>query len=854
MARVTASPHPPCRPRRWAWWLAALLAALLGLALLCGGDPGQAGGAQGGGLLLPPGGRALLEPWPEGWTRAELRLECAPGQDCARLTAQAGPDAPWASPQDRGTGQVRLDLRRPEGQAWRVEVRNPGPQALEVRRWRAVNYAAVNSAPPRLALLLGPPAGGAGQALVGALALALLATPALAQWWRGGRPRGSWLLWGAAGPALAALALALFLWAAGYHLVLAWEGLALLGLPGLALALARRPLAAILLGLGAVWALLLTTVLGVGLPPAWFGPPLVGQLHYTYTCGLTALAHGLLLWGLRRRRPAWLSPGQHPVLASLLWVAAPCLLLYLSNGYTVYGGDTTYNGLLAIRLLWGHGLHYDQAWVAAHSGWGLIEAGEGFLPTYPMGPGFLGLPTALIQRLLGGGPEHLLAAWNQKVTASWVAACAAMVMFQLVHRLGGRVGWAALLTAAFALGSSQLGISAATLWQHGPTALCLVLGLYCLLRGLAEDDPRWLALAGLPLGFLPVLRTQAVLFHLAGLAVVALHRPRVLPKFIILTLPGLAAFLAINLGLYGSIFGGYAYQAHGANFPTSLWDGLAGTLFSPNRGLLVFSPFLLVCLWSSARLAQGQPRLAWPLLLAMAGFLALHAKFDGWYAGWCNGARYTTELVPLLLALLAWDRRRPPARGLVWAMAVLTALAVAVNLPLHLYPRQTFQWNIFPDIDQRVLERVWDWRDWQPLRFRHHLALAAGRAVPAQVLAPNQRLSPLPDPDLGYRVGVNLGPEPTEALKLVNLALGPGAYRFSLRGTAAPGSQARAEASLDVINQEGRRQHLDLPPGRSWELALDFRVGRSGWVDLGLAFTGRGSLELATAQVRRLGD
>ncbi|MBI5522022.1 MAG: hypothetical protein HY910_05280 [Desulfarculus sp.] len=837
-----------------AWWLVGLAVVLLGLALLCGGEPGQAGGAQGGELALPPGARAILEPWPEAWERAVLRLDCAPGQDCAGLLAVAvtgGPEVPG-----QGRGQARYDLSRPKGRAWRVEVVNPGPRTAMVRQWRAVNFLAVNSRPPRLALLLGAalPGAGQGQALAGGAALALLLAPALVLWWRQGRRRGSWLFWGAALPPLAVLALTLGLWGLGLRLALAWETLALLGLPGLALALAQRPLWGLLLGMGALWGLLLATLLGVGLPREWFGPPLVQQLHYTYMCGLAALAQALLTWGLYRQRPAWLLPGEHPLIASLLWVAAPCLLFYLANGYTVFGGDATYNGLLAMRLLGGHGLYYGQAWVAAHGGWGLVEVGEHFLPTFPMGPGFLGLPTALLQSLLGGGPEHLLAAWNQKVTASWVAATAAMVMFQLVYRLGRRVGWAALLTLGFALGSSQLGICASTLWQHGPTVLFITLGLYCLLRGLADGDPRWLALAGLPLGCLPALRTQAVLFHLAGLAVVAWHRPRALPGFILFTLPGLAAFLALNLGLYGSIFGGYAYQAHGANFPTSLWEGLSGLLFSPNRGLLIFSPFVVLGLWATARLALKEPRLAWPLVLAMAGFLAVHAKFDGWYAGWCNGARYTAELVPVLVALLAWHYRAAAWRGLRWALGGLVGLAVLINLPLHLFVPHVFQWNIFPDIDQRVLERVWDWRDWQPLHFRHHLALGRGEVVPAFALARNQRLTPLPDPSLGYRVGVNLGQEPVEALKVVNLALGPGAYRFSLRGGAAPGSQAQAELTLDVINQEGRRQRVDLAPGEAWELALDFRVGRAGWVDLGVAFAGQGHLELTTAQVGRLGD
>jgi len=179
---------------------------------------------------------------------------------------------------------------------------------------------------------------------------------------------------------------------------------------------------------------------------------------------------------------------------------------------------------------------------------------------------------------------------------------------------------------------------------------------------------------------------------------------------------------------------------------------------------------------------------------------------------------------------------------------------VAVNLPLHFFPGHVFQWNIFPDLDKRVMERVWDWADWQPLHFRHHLALERGHAVPAFALARNERLTPLPDPGLAYRVGVSLGPEPVEAQRGVNLALGPGTYRLKLRGASAPGAQARAELVLDVIHQHGRRQALEVPAQGAWELGFDFSVGRSGWVDYSLLLSGQGQLELWTAQLTRLGD
>lgn len=108
-----------------------------------------------------------------------------------------------------------------------------------------------------------------------------------------------------------------------------------------------------------------------------------------------------------------------------------------------------------------------------------------------------------------------------------------------------------------------------------------------------------------------MLCSQALLFILASLVTVAWRRWRALPAFVLLCLPGLAALLAIHMGLYGSLWGGYAYQAYAANFPTSVWEGLADSLFSPNWDMLVFLPCLLLGLWAWLVAARSRPALAW---------------------------------------------------------------------------------------------------------------------------------------------------------------------------------------------------------------------------------------------------
>ena len=114
-----------------------------------------------------------------------------------------------------------------------------------------------------------------------------------------------------------------------------------------------------------------------------------------------------------------------------------------------------------------------------------------------------------------------------------------------------------------------------------------------MVRG-QQENSSYYPLAALPLAFLPLMRTQAILFYLAALASVVILEPKMIGRFLLWSLPGVAATLWINLGLYHSLLGGYAYQASGDNFATPFLEGAIGSLFSPNRGLLVFSPSLIL--------------------------------------------------------------------------------------------------------------------------------------------------------------------------------------------------------------------------------------------------------------------
>jgi len=262
----------------------------------------------------------------------------------------------------------------------------------------------------------------------------------------------------------------------------------------------------------------------------------------------------------------------------------------------------------------------------------------------------------------------------EKFSASLLASVACVLMYLVLRRDGNR--WSLPLALAFAFGTNTWMISSQALWQHGSgellvaLALLLVvaaaspvrtaaLGAVCVL--MAANRPPDALIAGAIVLFIVWSRRRKALWLLAGAAV------------------PLAALLYYNLGFIGHIVGGYALgKAPEKKFFQLDWSGVAGLLVSPGRGLLVFTPFLVfvpVGLIQRLR-APGSKGLAVALSIAVAAQVLLYSQVD-WRAGVSWGPRYLTDILPILMWMLAPAPLvlRPLARGLL-----ILAMAASVGV------------------------------------------------------------------------------------------------------------------------------------------------------------------------------
>ncbi len=360
---------------------------------------------------------------------------------------------------------------------------------------------------------------------------------------------------------------------------------------------------------------------------------------------------------------------------------------------------------------------------------------------YPLGESFIAVPFVVGADLAGYPPDTTARDTRlQVIEASSIVAATAAVVF-LIAEIGlgvlearRRRWWATGVALIFAFGTAAWSTASRALWQHGPSMLCLALAAYLALR--SRRDPRFAAWLGLPLGVAYFMRpTNAIPIVVLTVWVLACRRRQVVRYLAGLTVM-LGAFVFVSENSYHGLLPDYYAKGSltGFHLPVA---ALAGELVSPARGLLVFSPVVLLAV---AGLVIAARR--WTLdglTLALAGTVVAHwltvSSSHDWWGGYSYGPRYMSDLLPFLVVLalpaVAWLAQAEPGTlrtAAVSGTAVLVAASVAFNLG-GAWSDRALEWN--SDVPLTV-GRLWSWSDPQFLRglpFAQHAYYAQLLAV-----------------------------------------------------------------------------------------------------------------------------
>jgi hypothetical protein len=334
--------------------------------------------------------------------------------------------------------------------------------------------------------------------------------------------------------------------------------------------------------------------------------------------------------------------GPSPLSAALLGLAA--FVLLIANGRPIGSADARPTERVAASLVREADFDLDEfpdveepfaRSVGAHR-----------VSIYPIASAVLAAPVFAAAGALFAFDEAGLALAG-KWSASLFSAAAAALLYLAVGRR--RPHREALWTAVvFALGTGVWATSQA-LWQHPAAVLALAGALYCAVR--AEEDDAWAGRAGLPLALAVAARYADVV--LAGMLAlgIALRWPRRIPAMLAWAAPPIAAVLAYHGAYFGSPL---AHGLVGAGRFDAAWgEGHLGLLVSPAKGLLVFTPVVLMAAAGLVRaFRQGDRWLASTCAAAALAHWILVGRWGLWHGGECWGPRMMTDALPLLLLFL----------------------------------------------------------------------------------------------------------------------------------------------------------------------------------------------------------
>ena len=402
-------------------------------------------------------------------------------------------------------------------------------------------------------------------------------------------------------------------------------------------------------------------------------------------------------------------------------------LVYHSNLRPIPSGDSLCTSLLPLSILLDHSVLLDRfgPWLFSHVPYAreVIRFRRGhYYSGYPIAGGVFVTPLYLPLLAIPGlrhwdpGALVLLARILEKFAAAAIAAFSAVVMLALLLRLTSR-RWAWRLTLVYALATATWSIASQALWQHTTVELAIVGALYFLEAWLGNREsarPLWFC-AACAAAALMIRPGELVLLAALGAGLLA-AKARPLDYVRLFVLPAVGGLLALAYNIY------FFHNPTGT-YTFGMWKGSAllgavGLLVSPGRGLLIFMPIAIFALCAFLPAASNARAKHTPLLFAASTLLVLHflvvSRVNLWWGGYCWGPRYLTEIMPLLVILMALGSavlERPWIKRTFAVVAVYSFLIQALGV--YFYPNG--HWDNTPVPVDQAGYRVWDWRD-NPIR------------------------------------------------------------------------------------------------------------------------------------------
>ncbi len=403
------------------------------------------------------------------------------------------------------------------------------------------------------------------------------------------------------------------------------------------------------------------------------------------------------------------------------------VVVYGANGREIGSYDSRPTALAARELLLRHTTslnHVVGATPEYATRWGFILANDGnYRSVYSPVPSLAtaALTWPLWRTGLIDVRAPLAPALMAKTTASVLVALAVVLSYRTARRWLPP-GRALLVAVGLGLGTGFWSSASQTLWQTETAVLGLAVAIRAAVH--MRESRASAAWLGIGLALAGCARPQlgpAIVMLLIGAWWYADRSQAMLAAAI--TGVGAAALAWTYWHWFGDPLGalpsleGVNAQLHDTGRTFAIHAApLLGLLVSPNRGLFVFSPIVLVAAAGLAPACRAGRDTALPwCVAALVAQVMLYGTFAVWWGGHTFGPRYLLDVLPLLVppAALALGVHRPLLVRAAMIVALCWSVLVAGTGAFY-YPHGS--WNSDPmDVDLRHA-RLWSWSDMEIVR------------------------------------------------------------------------------------------------------------------------------------------
>ncbi|MFA5332367.1 MAG: glycosyltransferase family 39 protein [Methanoregula sp.] len=430
-----------------------------------------------------------------------------------------------------------------------------------------------------------------------------------------------------------------------------------------------------------------------------------------------------------------------------------CFILYNITSSIAASGDTAPAALLPYSILYHGTVNFDpfRDIITTNTGisYAFTEINGSWYSVFPVVLPVLLLPAYACQQavlgLLGIPVNMAVINLTAHVMSAGIAALSCSILYlalrELVHK---KTALVSVLIYAFATSTWSIGSQA--LWQHGLIELFLSLILFLVIRNEHKPSTANIIALGIIAGLMVFARPADSLLVFPVLACVLIFsRTKILYFLSAAFLSGLP-FLIYNIAIFGNVLGGTASEIAIFRFDGGFIVNYLGLLVAPNKGLLVYSPVLLLSVMGFFMLGRRentslQRTLRWfgPILLLE---ILIYSFFGDWGGGYSYGPRYLTGILPVLAAYLAVfleELQTTKMTGLA-RRCMTIGIIIIVTISVIIQGIGVFY---FPNITDRSIgsEPAWDLNNsqiiqsfWDALPNTTHLYLVLIPPLPTSVI------------------------------------------------------------------------------------------------------------------------